>query len=111
MSSQNHNDQEESKEPASNLDSYSVSDKGSKEKGRSSVASKTVFKSRLLVQQPKKIDLFKNKVFYLDVQEVDGKSAENYFKKGVVDHGGKLSTRLAKHVTHVLWSNGQDKTL
>jgi hypothetical protein len=28
-----------------------------------------------------------------------------------MDHGGKLSRRLGKHVTHLVWSQGRAKTL
>ena len=55
-------------------------------------------------------NLFAGKVFYLEIF-FDGKVAHEYFEKLIREHGGKLSRRLGKHVTHLVWSEGRKKTL
>lgn len=54
--------------------------------------------------------LFKDLVFYLDVY-TNGESAESYFAASILEHGGKISRRLGKHITHMLWSQGREKVL
>jgi len=48
--------------------------------------------------------------FYLEIFN-NGKPADSFFEKAIVDHGGKVSRRLSKHVTHLVWSEGRTKTL
>ena len=54
--------------------------------------------------------LFNGMVFYLEIMQ-EGKVADTFFVKAVLTHGGKLSRRLGKHVTHLVWSQGRPKTL
>ena len=54
--------------------------------------------------------LFKGLAFYLEIQN-NGEPANHFFEKAVVDHGGKISRRLGKHVTHLVWSEGRTRTL
>jgi len=55
-------------------------------------------------------DLFRGMVFYLEIF-TEGEAADSFFQKAVMNHGGKLSRRLGKHVTHLVWSQGRAKTL
>jgi len=57
--------------------------------------------------------LFKNLIFYLEIKSGDGGDAQpnTFFEKVVIECGGKLSRRLGKHVTHLVWSQGKEATL
>ena len=48
-------------------------------------------------------DLFKGLCFYLEIC-TDGKPQNAAFEKAVGECGGKISRRLGKHVTHLVWS-------
>ena len=66
-----------------------------------------IVKSVSLEDNPK---LFKGLFFYLDIF-TNGERADSFFTKSVLDHGGKISGRLGKHITHLVWSEGRVKTL
>ena len=54
--------------------------------------------------------MFKSFTFFFDIQ-YEGKPHDEYFKNKALEYGGKVSGRLAKNVTHVVWSQGKNKTL
>ena len=56
------------------------------------------------------LELFKGKTFYLDIY-TNGNSADTFFYNSVLNHGGKISRRLGRHVTHLVWSEGRPKTI
>ena len=49
-------------------------------------------------------------VFYLEIFS-DGNPMDDAFKSKIEGLGGKLSKRINEKVTHLVWSNGTDKTL
>ena len=55
-------------------------------------------------------ELFKGLVFFLEIY-TNGQLADSFFSNTVVDHGGKISRRMGKHITHLVWSEGRHKTL
>ena len=55
-------------------------------------------------------ELFKGLTFHLEIY-TNGMSADTFFKKTVLEHGGKISRRLGNHVTHLVWSEGRTKTI
>ena len=64
-------------------------------------------RSASLEDNPK---LFEGLFFYLDIF-TNGERADSFFTKSVLDHGGRISERLGKHITHLVWSEGRAKTL
>ena len=58
----------------------------------------------------RKEDLFKGLCFYLEIF-TEGQSKNSVFEDAIVERGGKLTCRLGKHVTHMVWSQGRPNTL
>lgn len=54
--------------------------------------------------------LFKNLIFYFEILH-DGKSIDGYFKNKALELGGRVIERMGKTVTHLVWSQGNTKTL
>ena len=71
---------------------------------------KSVFRRIKSVSLEENPRLFEGLFFYLDIF-TNGEKAGSYFTKSVIDHGGKISSRLGKHITHLVWSEGRAKTL
>ena len=63
------------------------------------------------VQVEENKELFKSLTFYLDIANEEGKSLNEYFAQRIASLGGKVSKRVDKNVTHVVWSHGKMETL
>ena len=72
--------------------------------------SNSLFKARSKHVKIENIELFKGLTFFLEIFH-NGQSQHSFFEKAIIDHGGKVSRRLGKHVTHLVWSDGRTKTL
>ena len=77
---------------------------------RQGQAKVSVFRGLKTVKLQPVPDLFKELCFYLEICS-DGKPQSQAFEKAVIECGGKVSRRLGKHVTHLVWSQGKKKTL
>lgn len=77
---------------------------------KSQFTGKSFFSASRTVTVQANPDLLKGLIFYLEVF-TNGEAADNFFKKAIAEHGGKISRRLGKHVTHLVWSDGRTKTL
>ena len=63
------------------------------------------------VQVEENKELFKGLIFYLDVANEEGRSLNEYYAQRISSLGGKVSKRVDKNVTHVVWSHGKMDTL
>lgn len=54
--------------------------------------------------------LFASMTFYLEIYH-KGENKNAIFESSIVEHGGKVSKRMGKNVTHLIWSGGKLKTL
>ena len=67
-------------------------------------------KTNKLVQLPPDPNLFQGLVFYLDITH-DGNSKHTSFMTSIEELGGKISRRLDKNVTHLIWQEGSIDTI
>ena len=56
-------------------------------------------------------ELFKGFSFYLDIANEEGKNLNECFAQRIASLGGKVSKRVYRNVTHVVWSHGKMETL
>ena len=52
----------------------------------------------------------KGLTFYLEILS-EGNDRNSIFQTAVIDHGGKVSYRLGKHISYLVWSQGRASTL
>ena len=65
---------------------------------------KSIFRSNKTVTVMPSPDLFHGLVFFLEIFKDGKQTDDSFFQKAVTQHGGKLSRRLGKHVSHLVWS-------